>query len=260
MQTQTDPAAAGNVLDTDPKGGHVGEDGLDGHPAGQRRARPRSPCPTWSARTRRRRRQTLTGAGFVVQTTQQNSDTVATGQVISQNPSANAQAAKGSTVTLTVSSGKAQVTIPDETGKDPATAANDLGNLSLKTKTAFEASDTIPSGAVTRTDPPANSQVARGSTVTIYESTGPSQVAVPSVIGQTQSQATATLQAGRIQGLSDHRGHHRPDSGRPGHQPEPERGHQGRRRASTVTIVIGVFTAAADHDVRPRRPATTTTT
>ena len=257
VQTQTDPAAPGTVIATDPKGGSSVKKGstvillVSGGPA-------QVAVPNVVGQDAATASSALTGAGFVVQTTQQNSDTVATGQVISQDPSANAQAAKGSTVTLTVSSGKAQVTIPDETGKDPATAANDLGNLSLKTKTAFEASDTIPSGAVTRTDPPANSQVARGSTVTIYESTGPSQVAVPSVIGQTQSQATATLQQAGFKvsptsgATTDSTQNGRVISQSPNAATKSPKG-------STVTIVIGVFTAPTT-TTSTTAAATTTTT
>jgi serine/threonine-protein kinase len=139
--------------------------------------------------------QALKNDGFNVNTTTQNSNTVAANLVIAQSPPANTQAAKGSTVTLTVSLGKAMVTIPDESGRDPTIAANDLGNLNLKTKPAFESSDTVQQGLVTRTDPPAGSQVALGSTVTIYESTGPAQATVPSVIGLTVQQATTALQS-----------------------------------------------------------------
>jgi serine/threonine-protein kinase len=258
VQTQTDPAAAGTVIATDPKGGSSVKKGstvillVSGGPA-------QVAVPNVVGQDAATASSTLTGAGFVVQTTQQNSDTVATGQVISQEPSANAQAAKGSTVTLTVSSGKAQVTIPDETGKDPATAANDLGNLSLKTKTAFEASATIPSGAVTRTDPPANSQVARGSTVTIYESTGPSQVTVPSVIGQTQAQATATLQAAGFKvspttgATTDSTQDGRVISQSPNAAAKAPKG-------ATVSIVVGVFTAPPTTTAPTTTALATTTT
>jgi len=137
----------------------------------------------------------LQAVGFQVQTNPQSSDTVPANTVIDQTPAGNTQAAKGSTVTLTVSSGKAQVQIPDESTKDPTTAANDLGNLGLKTKPATEASDSVQQGFVTRTDPAAGTSVAKGSTVTIYVSSGPAQVLVPTVIGQTQAAATAALQA-----------------------------------------------------------------
>jgi beta-lactam-binding protein with PASTA domain/predicted Ser/Thr protein kinase len=135
----------------------------------------------------------LEGAGFKVVKTAKADDKIAKDQVIDQDPKPSAASAKGSTVTLTVSTGPAQVTIPDEKGKDAATAANDLGNLGLKTTTTQEASDSVDQGKVIRTDPASGTQVAKGSTVTLVISSGQSQVAVPDVIGQTQDEATAAL-------------------------------------------------------------------
>jgi beta-lactam-binding protein with PASTA domain len=124
-----------------------------------------------------------------------NSDTVAAGSVVSQTPVAGQSVAQNSTVTLVISLGKAQVKVPDESGKDPATAGADLAALNLKVVSATEASNTEPAGKVTRTNPPAGTSVASGSSVTIYVSSGAQQVAVPDTRGQTASSAQATLQA-----------------------------------------------------------------
>ena len=64
-----------------------------------------------------------------------------------------------------------------------------------------EQSDSVPSGRVTRTDPGANARVKRGSSVTMFVSTGPQNVSVPNVVGQTQNQASQTLQQCRLPGL-----------------------------------------------------------
>ena len=59
----------------------------------------------------------ITNAGLVVGTvTQQNSANVPAGNVISQNPAANASVAPGSSVDLVVSSGPANVTVPNVVG------------------------------------------------------------------------------------------------------------------------------------------------
>jgi eukaryotic-like serine/threonine-protein kinase len=140
----------------------------------------------------------LSQAGFHVTTTPQASDAVALNQVIAQNPGPG-QAPRGSTVTLTVSTGKTKVTITDESGKDAISAANDLGNLGLKTRTLYEASNIFRVGLVTRTDPPANASVDTGSTVLIYVSTGSGQVQVPDVRNLTRAQAQAALAADSLQ-------------------------------------------------------------
>ncbi|MHB8669515.1 MAG: Stk1 family PASTA domain-containing Ser/Thr kinase [Acidimicrobiales bacterium] len=114
-------------------------------------------------------------------------------QVLDQSPAAGAALHRGDTVTLTVSAGPQQVSIPDVVGKDVATATNQLGTLGLVTNTSNEPSDTVDKGKVTRTDPPAGTQVAKGSTVTVFVSSGPASVRVPTVVGETQAQATDTL-------------------------------------------------------------------
>jgi serine/threonine-protein kinase len=196
---------------------------------------------------------TLQGAGFVVHTTAQNSDTVPANLVIAQSPAADSQAAKGSTVELTVSSGKVQVTIPDESGKDPTIAANDLGNLGLQIRPATESSSTVQQGLVTRTDPPAGTQVAKGSTVTIYESTGPAQVTVPSVVGDTPAQATTALQQAGFK-VSQSTGPASTPSGNGTVISQSPNAGTKAARGSTVSIVIGQFTAPST------TPSTSTTT
>jgi eukaryotic-like serine/threonine-protein kinase len=136
---------------------------------------------------------------FTVATNNVANDTVPVGRVISQDLPAGSQAPQGSTVTLTVSSGKGSVQIPDESNKTPVDAANDLGSLGFRVAQQNEASASVPSGRVTRTDPPVGSSAPKGSTVTLFVSTGPAQSTVPSVVGLTQAAATAQLQSAGFQ-------------------------------------------------------------
>jgi serine/threonine-protein kinase len=86
------------------------------------------------------------------------------------------------------------VTIPSLVGQGPEVASQELGALQLKVAFSPEASPTIPAGEVTRTSPPANSQVAVGSTVTVFVSTGAPPVTVPNVVGKSQAAATQALE------------------------------------------------------------------
>jgi serine/threonine-protein kinase len=136
----------------------------------------------------------LTGAGFNVPAPiQQASDTVPSGRVIAQDPKAGTQAPKGANVILTVSTGKPQIDIPNEAGKDATDAAAELGGLGFQVKTAKQPSASVPDGKVIGTDPPGGSKAPKGSIVTLQVSSGPQKVAVPNVVGQTQDQATKTL-------------------------------------------------------------------
>jgi serine/threonine-protein kinase len=65
----------------------------------------------------------------------------------------------------------------------------------LKADVKQLSSDTVPSGKVISSDPVANTQVAKGSTVIVNVSTGPAQVSVPDVTTKTQADATSILQA-----------------------------------------------------------------
>jgi serine/threonine-protein kinase len=137
----------------------------------------------------------ITSQGFKVgKVDQQPNDSVPAGQVIAQDPKSGDQAPPGAAINLVVSSGKEQVAIPNEAGKDQAVAANDLGRAGLQVNTKQEASSTVPDGKVIRTEPPAGTKVDKGSTVTMVVSTGPAQATVPDVVGMTEAQATKKLQ------------------------------------------------------------------
>lgn len=110
----------------------------------------------------------LTKAGFQVAATKKFSDTVAEGYVIKQTPPGGGQAPKKSTVELTVSKGPDLVTVPQLAGPSTpvaeAEAAMKAAGLQWKIQNEFGGSN----GLVVQTDPPAGTQVKRGSTVVLY--------------------------------------------------------------------------------------------
>jgi serine/threonine-protein kinase len=63
----------------------------------------------------------------------------------------------------------------------------------LQVKLAQEASDTVLAGNATRTDPASGTLVAKGAPVTLYISTGPTQVKVPPLVNFTEAQARAKI-------------------------------------------------------------------
>ncbi len=137
----------------------------------------------------------IQSAGFTVGTvTQTYSDTVDTGKVISQDPTAKTKKAKGSTINLTVSQGKQEIEVPDLTGKtaEEAKKALQANGLKYQAGTA-EYSDTVAKDKVARQDVAAGSKVAKDTVVTYYLSLGSEGSSVPNVVGQTRSAATSTL-------------------------------------------------------------------
>lgn len=140
-------------------------------------------------------RDALERANLVADIQPEPSDDVPEGEVISQDPKAGELLAPGSSVTLKVSSGPADVAVPNVTGFTITKASNALGKEGLEVTTKEEASDTVPVGQIIRTDPPAGAQISKGETVTLIVSTGPSTVAVPNVVGLTTAQATSRLES-----------------------------------------------------------------
>ncbi len=103
---------------------------------------------------------------FKVKTVQQASNTVDQGKVISQDPVGGSDAAKGSTVTITVSSGPAQVQVPNVVGKTESQARAVLVNAGFKVSVTYT-DNALGSGLVTDQNPNAGTNADQGSTVTI---------------------------------------------------------------------------------------------
>jgi beta-lactam-binding protein with PASTA domain/predicted Ser/Thr protein kinase len=141
----------------------------------------------------------LQQAGFTVNVSQQNSNSVPVGTVITTNPTPGTTVGQGSAVQIVVSNGKQQVTIPSVVGQSPSAAGQTLGQLGLQVRQSSEPSSSIAAGEVTRTDPPAGATVPVGSTVTVYVSTGTPQTTVPNVVGDTQAQAASALSSAGLQ-------------------------------------------------------------
>src|SRR6202047_117334 len=131
--------------------------------------------------------------------TQQSSDTVATGKVISQDPASGSSVAQGSPVNLVISSGPQMVTVPIVEGlpQDAATTAITAVKLMGGTVTQ-QSSNTVATGNVISQDPASGSSVAQGSPVNLVISSGPQMVTVPNVEGLTQAAATAAITAAKL--------------------------------------------------------------
>lgn len=135
----------------------------------------------------------IASAGLVVGTvTKQPNSTFPANTVISQSPLAGQQLTSGSSVDLVVSSGQAQVTVPDVRGLSQTNATDKLAGVGLVTQ-AGSAYSSQPKGVVVTQGPAPGTLVPAGSTVTISISKGPAPVAVPNVVGATSSAAQTSL-------------------------------------------------------------------
>ena len=121
-------------------------------------------------------------------------DPSAAGTVIGEAPQANTKADNGSTVTLTVSQGPGNSTVPSVQGLRAAKAQRLIRSAHLKVgRTVLESSSQYPAGVVTRTDPTAGQSLPVDTGVTLFVSSGPAKVTVPDVRGEQQAAATQAL-------------------------------------------------------------------
>ena len=90
------------------------------------------------------------------------------GDVISQSPNGGSEVARGSTVTITVSTGKPKVTVPDVVGMKEAKANSTLSGAGLTpVREEREVDDPAQDGVVIEQRPGSGSEVDKGSQVVI---------------------------------------------------------------------------------------------
>ncbi|HEX8689376.1 MAG TPA: PASTA domain-containing protein [Solirubrobacterales bacterium] len=140
----------------------------------------------------------LEEAGFEPLVRSANSESVEAGLVISSDPRGGTTATRGSTVTLTVSSGPKLARVPVLVGSQRSVAVQQIRARGLSPSVEGEESE-VPAGEVIRQSPSAGSELPRGSTVTIVVSEGEEQARVPNVIGKERAEAVETLRAAGLE-------------------------------------------------------------
>lgn len=141
---------------------------------------------------------TLEAADLVAVPQQEASDLPA-GQATRTDPAEGADVAPGSDVSLFISTGPAEVAVPDVTDRTEAEAVRLLEAEGLVVADNRVPVDhpTIARGRIVSTDPAANTPVEAGATVTLSVSSG--NVVVPNVTGQNIEEATAALSEAGLQ-------------------------------------------------------------
>jgi serine/threonine-protein kinase len=124
----------------------------------------------------------------------QPNDTEPKGYVFDQNPNQGDRVGKGSFVELWVSTGKAQVTVPNLVGQNQNDAVAKLTDLGLKYD-VHDISSGQPQGNVIAQKPKAGTQVDEKTTVRINVSSGPKPIGIPDVRGSSFESAASQLQA-----------------------------------------------------------------
>jgi serine/threonine-protein kinase len=135
----------------------------------------------------------ITDRGLEARVRNMPNSEVPDGIVFAQSPTEGTDVAKGTVVTIDVSSGKPEVTVPSVVGQSLANAVAELTSAGLDAQVVEVDSDEDP-GSVTGQAPPAGTVVVEGTQVRINVSRGPKPVTVPNVIGLPYEQAASELQ------------------------------------------------------------------
>jgi serine/threonine-protein kinase len=121
------------------------------------------------------------------------STVVPAGDVISESPSAGSVVQRGARVGIVVSTGPGTAGVPEVQGMTSAEAVRKLTQAGFKPATQSRPSATVPAGKVIATEPSQGVTVLAGSPVTVLVSSGPPQVSVPEVTGESEAEARASL-------------------------------------------------------------------
>jgi beta-lactam-binding protein with PASTA domain len=137
----------------------------------------------------------LKTAGLVPVPSPAPSLNVAQGAVISVSPAAGSVVQRGAHVSVVVSSGPASVGVPDVKGLTSGEAEHKLEQAHFKPNVQSRSSASVASGKVISTEPSQGVPLLAGSPVTVFVSSGPPQVEVPTVTGQDEDEARGSLRA-----------------------------------------------------------------
>jgi serine/threonine-protein kinase len=181
----------------------------------------------------------LRKAGFKVDERREPSDDVPQNHVIDTQPSPGSVAEVGSTVTLTVSTGRKRVEVPKVTGlkRDDATSA--LQDAGLRVDAVEQDSDQDP-GTVLQQDPPPATRVVEGTTVTIRVAREPQTVEVPDVTDQDEGTAVNKISDAGLSALTRDQDVDDPAQDGKVLRQSPSDGRKVKRD-SKVTLTIGRF-------------------
>lgn len=136
-----------------------------------------------------------------VKVSEQQSDTVSAGKVISTDPEDGTEVEKDAEITLIVSSGTSTVQVPSVASMTVSKAKSTLAAEGFNAVEGSKVySDTVKAGLVAYSNPKGGAQASKGATITLYISKGPKRTTttVPDLMGMTKAQAKEALTAKKL--------------------------------------------------------------
>lgn len=137
----------------------------------------------------------LRDAGLFVEVREQTDPVIEKDQVITTDPVPGKVLSVGSRITMVVSTGKPMVDIPSVVGMTPEEARHTLISAGLQVANEDEQAPSTPeaAGTVIATDPASGTSVPFDQQIRLVVGTGPEEIDVPDVVGQSEDDARSTL-------------------------------------------------------------------
>ncbi len=209
---QVSSDAPGTVISTNPAGGSLVKKGDTVTMKVAKVAPPQQvTVPDGLTNTTQSNAEAILQSAGLQSTVVHRTSTAQPGTVLSTNPTSGTTVNAGAMVTLTVSSGPANVTVPSLVGLSQLAAGQTLGNEGLSVGSVSSQASQYPPGVVVASNPGAGASVPPGSSVDISVSSGPppstTTTSSPTTTTTTSSSSTTTTSIPGGQGGQFQHGH-----------------------------------------------------
>ncbi|MGW5660092.1 Stk1 family PASTA domain-containing Ser/Thr kinase [Streptomyces sp. NPDC003758] len=155
------------------------------------------PAPNFVGQSQKDARTLADNSDLKLSISRQPCDDQQKGNVCSQDPKANTEVKKGSTVNLVVSTGAPKVAVPNVINKDINTATQQLEDKGFQVKTK-QTESSQQAGTVLSQNPDPGTELEKGSPVTLEVAKAVQTVTVPDVRNQSCDDAKKQLQANNL--------------------------------------------------------------
>ena len=156
--------------------------------------------PDVTGQTQEMAAQTLRAEGFVPVLIPETNEEIEVGLVIRTDPAAGEEAPEGSSVTVYVSSGPAEVPVPPVVGQPLDVARQMIESAGLTVGQVTPRADaTREEGVVLEQSPPGGVRVGQGAPINLVVSSGPESVVIPDVVGKSERDAVAEITGAGLQ-------------------------------------------------------------
>jgi len=187
---------------------------------------------------------TLEALNFEVSSVSEENTEFDEGVVFDQNPGRGEKVEEGSTIALKVSAGGETVPVPDVIGSSQEEATEILVDAGFVVQVSPSPDEDAPPDEVVDQEPGPDEDARRGSTVEIFVSSGPEDVAIRDVTGRPEGEASNLLGQDGFRVVSESETSNSITEGRVIRTDPPVGSSQPR--GSTVTLVVSSGPSDAD--------------